>query len=48
MTIGGLLLLGAIVGIVIGYVKIKEQNEKIEKLEKKINKKSKQKSKKKD
>ena len=41
MTIGGLLLLGAIVGLVIGYVKLKEQGQKIESLEKKISKKKK-------
>jgi len=41
MTIGGLLLLGAIVGLVIGFVKIKEQNQKIEVLEKKLSEKEK-------
>jgi len=36
MTLGGLLLLGAIVAVVVGFVKIKEQEKKISVLEKKV------------
>ena len=45
MTIGGLLLLVTIVAVVIGFVRVKEQGERISKLEKKISKKGESKEK---
>jgi len=46
MTLGGLLLLVTIIAVCIGFVKIKDQGQKISDLEKKIGKKEESKAKK--